>query len=158
MKNIIISLFLVLFVYADESEKQYWDEVKNSSDLELLKSYKEQYPHGVFEKIVNIKIKRLLQSNKTYTVDIMKEKPFWIKGNVDYKFYGIGKANKHFKGKHYQENLARSRAKRNLMHTFENNNLTNEMIEKYNSFIEIQQYTDKRERVYILVYIDNYNL
>jgi len=155
MKSLLIVLLFCTYLYSNESEKQYWDEVKNSSDIELLKSYKKQYPNGVFEKIADIKIKRLLKSN----IEINKDEDFsWIKGNVSYKFFGIGKANKHFKGKHYQENLARSRAKRELMSLFNDYNLSNKQIAKYNNLLEIKKYTNKKGRIYILVYIDNYNL
>ena len=155
MKNFILFILLISFAYADESEKQYWDEVKNSSDIELLKSYKEQYPHGVFEKIANIKIKRLLKSNKKEEDDNSND---WIKGTSLYKFYGIGKANSHFKGKHYQENLAKSRAMKKLMKLYKAHSLSQEMISQYNSLIEIKKYTDERGRIYLLLYIDNYNL
>ena len=155
MKYLVLFFLLISYGYSNESEKQYWDEVKNSSDIELLKSYKEQYPHGVFEKIANIKIKRLQKTNKK---EIEEESSHWIKGTSLYKFYGVGKANKHFKGKHYQENLARNRAKRNLMKLYKSHDLSDETILKYNDLLETKKYTDDRGRIYLLVYIDNYNL
>jgi hypothetical protein len=156
MKNIIISLLLFSFIYADDSEKQYWDEVKYSSDVELLKSYKKQYPHGIFEKIADIKIKRLQKiDTASQDKDVI---PNWLKGTSEYKFYGVGKANKHFKGKHYQENLSRNRARRELQSLFEDNNLENETMNKYNTLIEEKKYVNKKGRIYILLYIDNYNI
>lgn len=156
MKIFIITIILLSSIIAKSPEKQYWDEVKNSADIELLKSYKEQYPHGVFEKLADIKIKRL----KKGTVNDEDENliPLWIKGKVDYRFYGVGKANKHFKGKHYQENLARSRARRDLQKLFDGNNLTNKTIDEFNTFVETKKYIDERGRIYILLYIDNTNI
>ncbi|MDC0933782.1 hypothetical protein OAR97_08010 [Arcobacteraceae bacterium] len=155
MKKLLLSLLLLSYIYASSAEKQYWDEVKNSSDIELLKSYKKQYPHGTFEKIADIKIKRLQRNNISYT----KESPdSWIKGTTKYQFYGIGKANKHFKEKHYQENLARSRAKKNIMRLFHMKNISDKTITEYLGLLETKQYIDKKERVYILLYLDNYNL
>jgi len=143
-------------MYANKAEKFFWDEVKNSSDVELLKLYKKQYPNGTFEKIADLKIKRLLKSSKSK--DNKNEIPTWLKGTTKYKFYGVGKANKHFKGKYYQENLARNRAQRDLQSLYEENNLSNKIIEEYNNVLEIKQFIDKNERIYILLYIDNYNL
>jgi hypothetical protein len=142
-------------MYAGSSEKQYWNEVKNTSDIELLKSYKKQYPHGTFEKIADIKIKRL---QKNFISEVEENSNNWIKGTNRYKFYGIGKANKHYKGKHYQENLARSRAKKNLMKLFHKKNLTDKRILKYINLLESKQYIDERERIYMILYLDNYNL
>ena len=155
MKNIILSLLLLSYVYANKPEKQYWDEVKNSSDIELLKSYKKQYPHGTFEKIADIKIKRLRQN--TFEEDEI-DSHNWIKGNVQYQFYGIGKANKHYKGMHYQENLARGRAKKKLMKLYNDKNLSNKKMIKYNNMIETKQYIDDSERIYIMLYVENPNL
>ena len=59
MKIVITLIFLFSLIYGNESEKFFWDEVKNSADIEMLKSYKKQYPHGIFEKLADIKIKRL---------------------------------------------------------------------------------------------------
>ena len=158
MKMILTCLFVVSLMYGNESEKFFWDEVKNSSDIEMLKSYKKQYPHGIFEKLADIKIKRLQRVAETNEDKDTNEIPLWIKGTTKYKFYGIGKANKHFKGKHYQENLAKSRAKRKLQKLFDKNNLSNETIEEYNRLQEKKKYVDKKGRIYILLYIDNYNI
>jgi len=156
MKSILIVFFLFSIMNANESEKFFWDEVKDSSDVELLKLYKKQYPNGTFEKIADLKIKRLVKSGKTN--NDKDGIPTWLKGTTEYKFYGVGKANKHFKGKHYQENLARNRAKRELQSLYNDNNLSNDMMDEYNSELEMMKYTDKRGRIYILLYIDNYNL
>ena len=158
MKMILTCLFVVSLMYGNESEKFFWDEVKNSSDIEMLKSYKKQYPHGIFEKLADIKIKRLQRVSETDEDKDTNEIPLWIKGTTKYKFYGIGKANKHFKGKDYQENLAKSRAKRKLQKLFDNNNLSNETMEEYNRLQEKKKYIDKKGRIYILLYIDNYNI
>ncbi|PIF04814.1 MAG: hypothetical protein CSA86_00715 [Arcobacter sp.] len=153
---LLIFIFLLTFVYADKSEKYLWDEVKNSSDIELLQLYKKKYPNGLFKEIADIKIKRLLKSKNTDKKS--QDDGYWIKGTSKYKFYGIGKANKHFKGKHYQENLARSRAKRELYDLFSKKHLKNEQIDKYEDFIEEKKYINPKGRIYILLYIDNYNI
>ncbi|MEA2017497.1 MAG: hypothetical protein U9N59_03520 [Campylobacterota bacterium] len=156
MKNLII-LFLIVNLYANDADKMFWDEVKNSNDIELLELYKKNYPNGLFESLANIKIKRLKKANR-----IVKDKnkiPNWLKGDCqDYKYYGVGKANKHFKGKDYQENLARNRAQRNLQDKLNDFSLTNEEIFKYRELIQTEKYIDKKGRVYILLFIDNYDL
>lgn len=58
-KLIFTFLFICTSLFANESEKFFWDEVKESSDIELLKLYKKKYPNGLFEEIADIKIKRL---------------------------------------------------------------------------------------------------
>jgi len=158
MKMILTLMFLLSLIYGNESEKFFWDEVKNSSDIEMLKSYKKQYPHGIFEKLADIKIRRLQRDNETVKNQDINEIPLWIKGTTDYDFYGVGKANKHFKGKDYQENLARSRANRKLQKLFDKNDLTNETMQEYKRIIEKKKYIDTKGRIYILLYIDNYNL
>ena len=158
MKIIFICTFLCTLVFGNELEKYFWDEVKNSSDIEMLKSYKKQYPQGVFERLADIKIKRLQKNKEKDDKKNINKIPVWIKGTAKYKYYGIGKANKHFKGKYYQENLAKSRAKRKLQKLFDQNNLTNEMMEEYYSLQEKKKYVDHKGRVYILIYIDDYNI
>ena len=144
MKTLLIILCLSALLYANKSERLFWDEVKNSGDIELLKLYKEEYPNGVFKRLADIKIKDAI--------------PYWIKGTKEYRFYGVGKANKHLKGKHYQENLARSRARKDLQKLLDRANLTEKEMYHYTSLIETKMYVDKRDRVYVLLYIDNINL
>lgn len=157
MKTLIIILLLISTLVAKNPEKQYWDEVKNSADIELLKSYKEQYPHGVFEKLADIKIKRLIKASINIEED-GNSLPVWIKGKVDYRLYGIGKANKHYKGEPYQKNLATKRARRALEQSYDRERLTNKEIVEYNSLVEKKVYLDTNERVYVILYIDNKNL
>ncbi len=158
MKKIIFILtVLVTMLFSNEAELLFWDEVKDSSDVELLKLYKKQYPHGIFESLADIKIKRLTKSN------VIEEEetaiPLWIKGRTSkYEYYGVGKSNKHFKGKDYQENLARSRARRNLQKKLDSTDLTQEKMYEYFKLIQTKKYIDDRDRIYILLYIDNYDL
>lgn len=158
MKKALFFLFVIITVaFSSEAEKMFWDEVKDTNDIELLKLYKKRYPNGIFESLADIKIKRLKQvnvkSNNKATV------PDWLKGyTADYKFYGVGKANRHFKGEEYQRALAIKRAKRELEEKFENYNLSEEQINEYTQYISTKEYKDKRERIYILLYIDNENL
>ncbi len=154
MKIVITLIFLFSLIYGHESEKFFWDEVKNSADIEMLKSYKKQYPHGIFEKLADIKIKRLKINNGSVEDKDINEIPLWIKGSTNYKFYGLGKANKHFKGRHYQENLARSRAQRELFNLFSHRKLSNATIGEYKELIEQKKYKDKKGRIYILLYVD----
>ena len=160
MKKLFIQLtilFLTINLYANEADKMFWDEVKNSNDIELLELYKKNYPNGIFKSLADIQIKRLRKVNRK--VKNKNKIPLWLKGNCkDYKYYGVGKANKHFKGKDYQENLARNRARRDLQDKFDNSILTNEQVFKYNDLIQNEKYIDKKGRVYILLFIDNYDL
>lgn len=146
--------------YSKNSEKLFWDEVKDSSDVDMLRLYKTKYPNGVFESIADIKIKRLLRAKNENKQEELEDggEPFWIKGRLDYKYFGLGRATTHFKGKHYQENLARSRAKRDLQKEYERDNLSNEKIDKYNDLLQTKKYTDERGKIYILLYLDNYDL
>ena len=156
-KTIFILTILITILFADKAELLFWDEVKDSGDVELLKLYKKQYPHGVFESLADIKIKRLskakIESEDSTVI------PIWIRGhNVDYQYYGVGKANTHFKGKDYQENLARSRARKALQKKLDSSDLSQEKIYEYLQLVQTKKYIDDRERIYILLYIDNYDL
>jgi hypothetical protein len=160
MKLFIIQLIFVSLVsniYANDADKMFWDEIKNSNDIQLLELYKKNYPEGIFRSLANIKIKRLKKANR---IKVTKNKiPIWLKGDCKYyKYYGVGKANKHFKGKDYQENLARNRARRDLQDKFDNDKLLNKQIFNYNKLIESEKYIDKKGRIYILLFIDNDNL
>ncbi len=157
-KTIFILTILITMLFADKAELLFWDEVKDSGDVELLKLYKKQYPHGVFESLADIKIKRLLKANidQEEPTNII---PLWIKGySADYQYYGVGKANTHFKGKNYQENLARSRARKELQKKLDQSDLSQEKIYEYLQLVQTKKYIDERERIYILLYIDNYDL
>ncbi len=158
MKKIILLTLLTTILFANKAELLFWDEVKNSGDIELLKLYKKQYPHGVFESLADIKIKRLKKAN-IYEEENPEVIPLWIKGKTsDYQYYGIGQANKHFKGKDYQENLARSRARRNLQKILDRTDLTQKEMYDYLQLVQSKKFVDKKERIYILLYIDNYDL
>jgi len=153
---IIICLSTILF--ANEAELLFWNEVKDSNDIELLKLYNKQYPNGTFKPLADIKIKRLIKAS------IIEDTnphliPLWIRGhNVAYKYYGVGDANTHFKGKEYQENLATKRARRNLVRKLDDAGLQEKQKQEYLQLIQTKKYIDKRKRIYILLYIDNYDL
>ncbi len=159
MKRTILSLLLgVSFLFSSESEQMFWDEVKDTNDIELLKLYKKRYPNGIFESLADIKIKRLQSGNISDTT-IINTIPDWIKGHTSkYRFYGVGKANKHFKGEDYQRSLATKRAQRKLEDKFDDFNLTSRQITEYSRYIETEVYKDKREKLYILLYIDDENI
>jgi hypothetical protein len=160
IKAVLISSILVITLYAGQNkgEKLFWDEVKDSNDIELLKAYKENYPSGIFEAIADIKIKRL--RNATITQEDKDGVPFWVhnKSALNHKYYGIGFSNKHYNGKHYQENLARSRAKAELMKKFEADKLAQDIMYEYFDLIQSDTYTDDRGRIYVLLFVDNYDL
>lgn len=158
MKKFLIILLLCGFAYGNnKAEKMFWDEVKDTNDIELLKLYKKRYPNGLFESLADIKIQRLKKVNvKSNDNEII---PSWLKGYTsDYKFYGVGKANKHFKGEAYQRTLATKRAQRELDYKFKQYKLTEKQINEYSEYISNQEYKDKNDRIYILLYIDNENL
>jgi len=151
----IISIFITTLI-ANESESLFWDEVKNTNDLELLQLYKSKYPNGIFESLADIKINRIKKANRP-TLE-KNGIPTWLKGNLtEYRYFGVGKANKHFKGKHYQENLARSRAKEDLMSRLNSSELKQEEMYDILKLIEEAKYINKNDRIYILLYIDDQN-
>jgi len=159
MKKVLFICLFVISLIAEECdrEKLFWDEIKSSRDIGDFQYYNKKYPNGIYEYIANKNIKQLRQLKNI--TQLVIERPAWLKGNhLDYKYYGVGKANKHFKGKHYQENLAKSRAKKKLQDKFDNSNLSNKQMFKYNELIQKIKYIDKKDRVYILLYIDNYDI
>ncbi|MEA3314308.1 MAG: hypothetical protein U9Q30_00430 [Campylobacterota bacterium] len=83
-------------------------------------------------------------------------KPYWINGySSKYKFYGVGSANNTLKGKHYQENIARSVAKKELQKKYDKYKLSNDTMFRYNKQLKTKKYLDKRSRIiYIIIYLD----
>ena len=146
MKKIFFIVLVCINLFASNEEVVFWDNVKNSGDIELLKLYKDKYPHGLFDSIANLKIKRLKSANTNHqNINI---KPTWLKGETTlYKYYGVGKANKHFRGIEYQNKLAYDRAKRELDDRLDGYELSDQEL-------QIEKYTDKNGRIYILLYIE----
>jgi len=133
VKKVLLICLVVINLIADDCDREelFWEEIKNSRDIKDFKYYNKRYPNGIYEYISNKNIKQLRQSNNT--TQLIKQRPLWIKGySENYKFYGVGKANKHFKGKDYQENLARNRARKKLQYKFDKSSLTNHQMFKYN--------------------------
>lgn len=156
-KVLFIVLILISSLFGSENESLFWDEVKDTGDIELLKLYKKKYPNGLYDSLADLKIKRLYRANNEDGTT--SGVPDWIKGYTNkYTYYGVGKANKHFKGIDYQKSLAKKRANRVIEDKFEDKNLSDEKIEEYTSLIRTEEYIDKRDRVYILLYIDNYDI
>ncbi len=157
MRKLFIILLLISSLFADRAEKLFWDEVKDTNDVEMLKLYKKRYPNGVFEPLADLKIDRLEKTEKPKRDS--NGIPVWLKGaDSYYKYYGIGRANVHSKGIYYQENRARSRAKIELIKRFDKAGLSNEKMFDYIEKMETDKYVDNRGRIYILLYIDNYDL
>ena len=101
--------------FQQEVEQQL---VGDTGDIELLKLYKKKFPSGLYESLADIKIKRLYRANIEDSE--ITEIPNWLKGYTqEYKYYGVGKANKHFKGEEYQKSLAIKRANREIESKFE---------------------------------------
>ncbi|MEA3384552.1 MAG: hypothetical protein U9Q20_07775 [Campylobacterota bacterium] len=153
MKNLLLVIILTLSLTASDEEISFWNDVKNSSDVELLQLYKKRYPNGIFESIADLKIKRLQKTNK---IENDLETPLWLKGTTtDYKYYGVGKANKHFKGVKYQEKLAYKRALRELDDSLNKTSYSKEKKDSIKQEIQTKTYTDKNSRIYMLLYIEN---
>jgi len=83
-------------------------------------------------------------------------KPYWINGHSSkYKFYGVGSANNTLKGKHYQENRARSIAKIELQKRYDRYELSNDTMFRYNKQLKTKKYLDKKSGIiYIIIYLD----
>ena len=156
-KLLLLLTLLSISLFANKAEKLFWDEVKSTNDIEMLKLYKKKYPSGIFESLADLKIERLKKAEKPKRdIDGI---PIWLKDAKDYyRFFGIGRANLHSKGKHYQENQARRRAKIELINKFTNTGLSNEKMFDYIEKMQSDKYIDNRGRIYILLYIDNDDL
>jgi len=81
--------------------------------------------------------------------------PSWIYTANQYKYFGLATANNHIKGKHYQENVARSKAKRKIILLFEQDRLSYKTKKEYISHFEEKKYMDQDKKVYVLIYLDN---
>ena len=111
MKKIFLILSIIVVLFSSD-EVEFWNEVKNSKDTQMLKLYKEQYPNGIFVKLADLKIKRLKSIQQNSNRFINNHIPNWIHGEFDgAKYYGVGDATKHFKGLEFQKTLAYNRAK-----------------------------------------------
>lgn len=154
--KIALAVFLsIVFIFANDvsGDKLFWDEVKDSNSIELLKLYKKNYPDGTFVPLADHKIKLLFKSSfEEEQVEL--EKPLWLDGKTcKFPFCGFGRANKHFKGEDYQKSLAIKRADRKLFDSLKLQ-YSKKQIEKLKSYIQTKIYTDKNKRVYILRFID----
>jgi len=160
MKKLLLIVLLFsssLFAYDCDEEKLFWDEIKNSKDIEDFKYYKRKYPDGIYEYLANKNLKLLSKNSKRRSSK--NDVPNWIGGSsAEYRYYAVSYANKHFKGKHYQENLARGRAIQKLQDQLNESNLHPDTIYRYNSIIQTKTYRDKHDKIYVLVYLDNYDL
>ena len=163
MKKIFILILFMINLFANncDKEKLFWDEIRDSENIKDFLYYNKKYPDGIFEYFANKKINSLRDNYFQDTVSLSR--PNWIntptyKYKYKYKYSAVGYANKHFKGKNYQENLARNRAKDKLQEQFDLNKLSNNEQLKYYDVIKTDKYYDKNGRVYIYLYIDNYDL
>jgi len=100
----------------------------------------------------------LLFSLSLFAGEKRESLPSWIYTTQQYKYFGLSIANNHIKGKHYQENVARSRAKRKIILLFEKDGLSYKTKKEYLSHFKEKKHIDRNKKVYILVYIDNENL
>ena len=167
MKNILfVVLILVLsissFAQAKEPDTQslIWQEIKNSKDISDFKYYLQKYPNGTYSYFAKKNIK-ILTNNNIDDKTTLNKKPNWVDSkDIPYRYYGIGYASKHFRGKQYTINLATNRAKENLLLSFKKNqNLTEDMKIKYMNYTKKKIYSVKNNiRTYVMIYIDNYEL
>ncbi len=154
---IVLALSLSLFAYDCDEERLFWEEIKHSKDIEDFKYYKRKYPDGIYEYLATKNLKILSKSGKRALSK--NEVPNWINGSTpEYRYYAVAYANVHFKGKQYQENLARGRAVQKLQDDFNDANLDVDTHYRYNSIIQTKVYRDKKNKVYVLVFVDNYDL
>lgn len=157
MKKYILFLFFVCSVVVanpNKGDKLFWEEVKSTNDIELLRAYQKEYPNGIFYRLAEIKIKRLQkEKHKLLSHD---NEPLWVREIVNHRYFGVGYANKHYKGIDYQKNKAKSKAKKELLKLFQKNRLSEKRRHHYFRNIETQTYINKNKRVYVLVYVPNY--
>jgi hypothetical protein len=159
MKRLLLIVLIFstgLFAYDCDEEKLFWDEIKNSKDIADFKYYNQRYPDGIYEYLANKAIKQLRGGKKRVSRSGV---PNWINGDTpEYRYYAVAYANVHFKGKHYQENLARGRAIQKLQDEFNEANLDADTHYRYNSIVQTKVYKDKKGKIYVMAYIDNYDL
>ena len=87
-------------------------------------------------------------------------KPYWINDEkIPYRYYGKCGIFVHKNGKNYTINLAKNIAKQNLIKKLDKNiNLTQDQKIDLMGHLKTKQYKSNNGRIYIFVYIDEYNL
>ena len=155
---LLISLFIFNLMANDcDKEQLFWDEIKHSKDIEDYKYYNKKYPNGTYEYLANKYINQLRESDDIIT--ITENEPNWIYGeSLKFKFYGVGKAIKHFNGIKYQKKLSLKRAMIDLDDRLEDSSLDKDRIEELKNLIKSQEYIDNNDNFYILLYIENYEI
>ncbi len=159
MKSILlISLFIFNLMANDcDKEQLFWNEIKDSKDIADYKYYNKKYPNGTYEYLADKYINQLRESD--HTISITEDRPSWIDLDIlKYKYYGVGKAIKHFNGIKYQKKLSLKRAMIDLEERLEDTILDKEKIEKLKNLIKSQEYIDNNGNFYILLYIENYEI
>lgn len=108
------------------------------------------------QKLLNYKLIVFLYIIFSINLLFASSKPYWIqKNSLRYKFYGVGSANNTLKGIHYQENVARSMARKELQKRYNRYQLSNYTMFRYNKQLKTQKYIDKKSAImYILIYLD----
>ena len=159
MRSILLISLFVFNLVANECDKEQmlWNEIKQSKDIGDYKYYNKKYPNGTFEYLANKYINQLRESNNT--IYLIEDNPSWIDGNsIKFRFYGIGKAIKHFNGIKYQKKLSIQRAMINIEERLDESNLDKNKIEELKNLIKTQEYIDSDNNFYILLYIENYEI
>ena len=59
MKKLLLIISFSSILFSSTTESLFWEEVKDSNDIEMLQLYKSKYPNGVFEIFANKKILEL---------------------------------------------------------------------------------------------------
>ena len=159
MKIILLICLFIFNLEANECDKEqlFWNEIKDSKDIEDYKYYNKKYPNGTFEYLANKYINQLRESeNPIITIE---DEPRWINGeSLKFKFYGVGKSIKHFNGIKYQKKLSLRRAMINLEERLDQSDLDKERQDELKKLIKSKEYTDNNDNYYILLYIENYEI
>ncbi|MEA3553711.1 MAG: hypothetical protein U9R39_04805 [Campylobacterota bacterium] len=155
---LLISLFIFNLMANDcDKEQLFWNEIKDSKDIEDYKYYNKKYPNGTYEYLANKYINQLRESDNTIT--LIEDEPNWIDGeSLKFKFYGVGKAIKHFNGIEYQKKLSLKRAMADLDDRLEDSTLDKEKINELKNLIKSKEYVDSNGDFYLLIYIENYEI
>jgi hypothetical protein len=64
LKILLLSIIIFSSLFSATGEEMFWQEVRDSNNIELLELYKNKYPNGTYEVFADIKINKLLDKNK----------------------------------------------------------------------------------------------
>ncbi|MBD3840546.1 MAG: hypothetical protein IE909_01450 [Campylobacterales bacterium] len=154
VKKLLVIYFLCTSsLLADTySDKLFWNEIKNSNDIELFQLYITNYPNGIFVPIAKNKIEKLRSNHPNELTETTK--PAWLEENsCMYTYCAKAYANAHFKGVEYQKKLAIKRADGELEEIFDSMNFSQEKIDSLKTQIKTKIYIDQKQKLFVLRYI-----